>query len=112
MKLGKGSFLAIVETGFFVLGAVFFAMVLIIPTNPLWALIAGIFCGLAGAITWSSSLFVRMGQKVKTRVRRKTVNATDVAKQILEDDDELEDGYELHRTTSYDQDDIGLPDAE
>ena len=112
MKLGKGSLSAIIETVCFTLGAIFFAMVLIIPTNPLWALIAGIFCGLAGAMIWSGSLFVRMGQKVNTRIRRKTVNATDVAKQILDDDDEMEEGYELHRATDYDHDEDVLPDAE
>lgn len=109
MKLGKGTLLAILESVLFVIGAVFFAIVLIIPANPIWALIAGILCGLAGAILWSSSLFVRMGQTIHHRIKSKTVNAESVAKQILNDDDTDDETYELHRTESYDSIDDIIP---
>ena len=109
MKLGKGSLLAIVESALFIIGAIFFALVLIIPSNPTWALIAGILCGLAGAVMWSSSLFVRMGHRVHTRVKHKRVNAEDVAKKILDDDDD-DETYELHRADDYEKIEDIIPD--
>lgn len=109
MKLGKGTLLAILESVLFVIGAVFFAIVLIIPSNPIWALVAGIICGLAGAIMWSCSLFVRMGKNIHHRIKSKTVNAESVAQQIL-DDDADDETYELHRAESYDSIDDIVPD--
>ena len=110
MKLGKTSLLAILESVLFLIGAAFFAMVLIIPSNPIWALIAGISCGLTGAIIWSCSLFVRMGHKVRATVHKQSVNAEDVAKKILSDDNLDTDTYELHRADDYDHLDDIIPD--
>ena len=111
MKLGKEVFLAMIETALFVAGAIFFLIVLIIPANPLWALIAGIACGLTGAIVWSCSFFVRiskrigtrvgeLGNKIHNKIEKNKVNPENVARKILEDDDI--DHYELHRADSYD----------
>ena len=104
MKLGKGTLSAIIETALFTFGAIFFLIVLIIPSNPLWALVAGISCGLTGAIVWSCSFFVHIGRKVGHKlhdsIKSTKVNPEDVAKQILEDDDFKQ--YELHRANAYD----------
>ena len=102
MKLGKGTFLAIIETALFTFGAIFFLLVLIIPSNPIWALAAGIVCGLAGAIIWSCPFFVHLGQKLRRRIETTKINPEDIAKQILDDDDLEKNGYELHRIESYD----------
>ena len=102
MKLGKGALSAIIETALFAIGAIFFLLVIIIPSNPIWALVAGIICGLAGAILWSCSLFARMGHGLHKRIKATKVNPADVAKQILEDDELETNGYELHRADSYD----------
>jgi len=106
MKLGKGSLLAITETAFFVLGAIFFVLVIAIPSNPIWALVAGIICGLAGAIIWSCSLIIRaankVGHKIHNQIERTVVNQVDaekVAQSILSDDEDTT--YELHRADSY-----------
>lgn len=106
MKLEKGSLFAIAETACFVIGAIFFVMVIAIPANPIWALIAGIFFGLAGAIIWSCSLIVhaasKVGHKIHDQIERTVVNQVDaekVAKSILDDEDNT---YELHRADSYD----------
>ena len=120
MKLGKLDFkslLAIIESILFTLGALCFLLVIIIPTNPIWALVAGIVCGLAGAIVWSYPLFVRLAKiaakktkqikdAVKTNIENNKVNAEDVAKKILEDDDLQKHGYELHRANEYEYDSI------
>ena len=110
MKLGKGTILAIIETALFVIGACFFLLVLIIPANPVWALIAGLLFGLAGAIVWSCPLFVRMGQKIHDRIKtaNSQTSAEDVAKKILADDDESTN-YELHRADAYENYDHAQP---
>ena len=111
MKLGKGTLSAIIETALFTFGAIFFLIVLIIPSNPLWALVAGISCGLTGAIVWSCSFFVRiskrigtrvgeLGNKIHNKIEKNKVNPENVARKILEDDDI--DHYELHRADAYD----------
>ncbi len=111
MKLGIGTILAILESLLFVTGAVFCALVMVIPTNPIWALTAGIVCGLTGAIIWSCSLFVRTVKKVHTKVQNKKVTPEEIAKKILTDEDLAEETYELHRNENYtdDIDDI-IPD--
>ncbi|MCQ2381976.1 MAG: hypothetical protein MJ054_01585 [Clostridia bacterium] len=101
MKLGKSSLLAIIEIALFTLGAVFFMLVLIIPSNPLWALVAGIFCGLAGAIIWSYSLISHLGHGIHKRLTKNRITSEDVARKILEDDNLEKNGYELHRSSSY-----------
>ena len=112
MKLGKESLLAITEIALFSLGAIFFLLVVIIPSNPLWALILGILCGLAGAITWSCPLFVHMFQKIQKRITSSHLDSEAVAKKILEDDNLQENGYELHRAESYNNyGEEVLPDA-
>ena len=104
MELGKKTILAIIETALFVIGAIFFLIVLIVPANPIWALVAGILCGLTGAIVWSCSFFVHIGRKVGHKlhdsIKSTKVNPEDVAKQILEDDDFKQ--YKLHRANAYD----------
>ncbi len=107
MKLGKGTLSAIIETALFTFGAIFFLIVLIIPSNPLWALVAGISCGLTGAIVWSCSFFVRIGQrvgklghKIHDKVENSKINPENIAKKIIEDDDFKQ--YELHRADAYD----------
>ena len=95
MKLEKEALLAIIESALFLLGAIFFLLVFMIPSNPIWALVAGIIFGLAGALTWSYPYFVRLFRKMKGT----TLSAEEVAKKINEDTDA--DSYELHRTESY-----------
>ena len=102
MKLGKRSLLAIFESVLFTVGADFLLLVIIIPSNPIWALVAGIICGLAGAILWSCSFFVHIGYSVHSRIKSTKINPEDVAKKILEDDDINENSYELHRADAYD----------
>ena len=108
MKLGnldQKSILAMIETALFALGAVFFMLVLIIPTNPLWALIIGLLFGLAGTAVWLCPLLVqklqRLRQTVKNNIESTKVNSADVAKEILADDNFDKYGYELHRADSY-----------
>ncbi len=110
MKLGKGTILAIFESLLFVIGAVFCALVLIIPSNPIWALGAGIACGLASAIMWSCSLFVRLGKRAHEHHQDKKITADNVAKKILADDIS-EDTYELHRADDYASVEDIIPDV-
>ena len=104
IKLGKESLLSIIESSLFVLGAIFFLLVIVIPSNPVWALVAGILFGLAGAIVWSSPLFVQLAKKLHNRIKdsTKVASAEDVAKDILDADNTQNDTYELHRADSYD----------
>ncbi len=92
-----------IETICFTLGAIFFVLVIAIPSNPIWALVAGIFCGLTGTIIWSCSLFIRLTQKTYRRIKKsvEVPTAEDVAKTILDTEDTRADTYELHRADSY-----------
>ncbi|MBO4726741.1 MAG: hypothetical protein J5598_04045 [Clostridia bacterium] len=105
MKLEKGEILAIIETLCFIAGAVFFILVITIPSNPIWALIVGISCGLTGAIIWLCSLIIRtagkVGHKIHNQIERTVVDKVDaekIAKSIFKDED---DTYELHRVDTY-----------
>jgi hypothetical protein len=109
MKIGKEAVLAIIESALFVLGAVFFLLVLIIPSNPVWALIAGIVFGVTCAIVWLcpyvSHLIQNLILKIHHRIERikgPTINAEDVAEQILKSDKTQRKSYELHRADAYD----------
>ncbi len=97
MKLGKEALLAIVESALFIAGAVFFMLVLIIPSNPVWALIAGILFGLAGAIVWSYPYFVQLFRRLKAND-----NVEDISQKIQGAEDPENNSYELHRSDSYD----------
>ena len=109
MKLGKESLIAIIESALFVLGAFFFLLVIIIPTNPIWALITGISLGLAGAIVWLYPYIVRLVKNIHTnlhqrieRLKGPQINAEDVADKILKSERTKRKNYELHRADSYD----------
>lgn len=108
-KLGKEAILAIIESTLFALGAIFFLLVLIIPSNPVWALVAGILLGLAGAIVWLCPYVYRMMRNLTHKIHNRienikgpTINAEDVAEQILKSDKTQRKSYELHRADAYD----------
>lgn len=103
MKLGKEVFLAIVESALFAIGACFFAAVLIIPSNPVWALTAGIIFGLAGALLWSYPRLAKLFHRVKARA---TQDSPTIPNQPVDET------YQLHRTDSYEnftQDNLNQP---
>lgn len=97
MKLGKEALLAITESALFILGAFFFLLVFLIPSNPIWALIVGILFGLAGAILWSCPHFVHLFGKASQRMKVNHSDVEAISKKIQGDDDT----YELHRANSY-----------
>lgn len=102
MKLGKGTLLAIVESTLFLIGAIFFLLVLIIPSTPIWALIVGICFGLAGAIVWLSPLLVQMFHRISNHMKVNTASVEEISQKIQGSDRPENDTYELHRADSYD----------
>ena len=97
IKLGKEALLAIVESALFITGAAFFMLVLIIPSNPVWALIVGILFGLAGAIVWLYPYFVQMINRSKANT-----DVASISQKIQGADNPENNSYELHRSDSYD----------
>lgn len=85
-KLGKASLLAIIECALFISGAVFFLVVLLDASNPLWALVIGLILAGAGVIVWVSPVIMRMAHGVPPQ---KSVIVDPVA--------DATDTYELHR---------------
>lgn len=108
MKLGKEALLAIVESALFVIGAFFFMLVLIIPSNPVWALIMGILFGLAGAIVWLYPYLIRMINRLKPNT-----DVASISQKIQGADNPENNSYELHRSDAYDNyDEITTQGAE
>ncbi len=108
MKLGKEALLAIVESALFVIGAFFFMLVLIIPSNPVWALIMGILFGLAGAIVWLYPYLVRLIIRLKPNT-----DVASISQKIQGADNPENNSYELHRSDSYaNYDEMTAPVAE
>ena len=105
MKLGKESLLAIIESALFVLGAFFFLLVAMIPSNPIWALVVGILFGLAGAVLWSYPLFVRLAHRAHRKAKNlvgKGEDINELSKKLQGADNPENNTYELHRSDSYD----------
>lgn len=100
IKLGKATILALIECACFVLGAVFFLLMLMSPVSPLWMLIVGILFGLAGAILWLFPYIARLFIKLYNKFKSKRAKTKDVAKEI-QNINEDDDTYELHRADSY-----------
>ena len=100
VKLGKATILALIECACFVLGAVFFLIMLISPDSPLWMLIVGILFGLTGAIIWLFPHLARFYLKIYNRFKGSKAKAKDVAQQIQNINEE-DNTYELHRANSY-----------
>ncbi|MCM1404254.1 MAG: hypothetical protein NC133_01990 [Prevotella sp.] len=101
MKLGKEALLAIVESALFIIGAFFFMLVLIIPSNPVWALVFGILFGLAGAIVWLCPFVIRLVRKIKLRQPTTETDIASIAQKIQGADNPENNSYELHRSASY-----------
>ena len=95
MKLGKEALLAITEIALFLTGAVFFLLILILPTTPMWALIVGILFGLAGALLWAGSLLAKFRHRDQNAVH-------DISQKIQGAGSPENNTYELHRADSYD----------
>jgi len=102
MKLGKGTLLAIIESALFTLGAIFFLLALMIPATPIWMLIVGFLCGLAGAILWLYPTVARAISKLISNRKSNIANIADIAQKIQGADADENNTYELHRSDSYD----------
>ncbi len=102
MKLGKGSLLAIIESALFTAGAVFFLLTILSPSTPMWMLIVGFSCGLAGAILWLCPAIVRLLSKLLGGRKSQTARIEDISQKIQGADKTDNDTYELHRKNSYD----------
>lgn len=103
MKLGKGTVLAIIECALFFIGAIFFLLMLISPASPIWMLIIGISCGLAGIALWVCPPLVRLITKVSgTNKQTRHEQIIDISQKIQGADNPENDTYELHRADSYD----------
>lgn len=92
MKLGKNEIMAIVESALFLLGAIFMAIVFIVPSNPLWAFIIGLLLALIGVGLWVAPLIINLVKKQLAEKRESTLTATTVAEATTTDQN-----YELHR---------------
>ena len=105
IKLGKESLLAVIECALFALGALFFLLTAMIPSNPIWALVVGILFGLAGAVLWSYPLFVRLAHKAHHKAQNlagKGEDINELSKKLQGADNPENNTYELHRSDSYD----------
>ncbi len=102
MKLGKGNLFAIIESALFTIGAIFFALALIIPSNPILMLIVGFLCGLAGIILWLYPTIARFFSESLRNRSSNTAKIADIAQKIQGADNEKNNTYELHRSDSYD----------
>ena len=92
MKLGKNEIMAIVESALFLIGAIFMAIVFIVPSNPLWAFILGLVLALIAVGLWVIPLVVKPIKKAITEKRESTLTATSVDEATATDET-----YELHR---------------
>lgn len=96
MKLGKAQILALIETALFAIGAVFFLLMLISPTSPIWMLIVGSIFGLTGAILWLCPNLVRLLATFKSAKSR----IADLSKIIQDADNPENNTYKLRNPQS------------
>lgn len=102
MKIGKEEIFAIVECGLFLIGAGFFAAVLIDSSNPIWALWVGIVFAVAGVLLWLHPVWENMVKNLLTKIAQAKAAAAAKATATNTQPDEPHEDYELHRQTSYD----------
>ena len=98
MKLGKNEIMAIVESALFLVGAIFMAIVFIVPSNPLWAFILGLILALIAIGLWVTPPIANLIKKTITEKRETTLTATSVAEATATDET-----YELHRPLNNEQ---------
>lgn len=98
MKLGKNEIMAIVESALFLVGAIFMAIVFIVPSNPLWAFILGLILALIAIGLWITPPIANLIKKAIAEKRESTLTATSVAEATATDET-----YELHRPVHKEQ---------
>ena len=92
MKLGKNEVMAIVESALFLVGAIFMAIVFIVPSNPLWAFILGLILALIAIGLWVTPPLTNLIKKAVAEKRESTLTATSVDEATA-----TNETYELHR---------------
>lgn len=102
MKLGKNEIMAIVESALFLFGAIFMAIVFIVPSNPLWAFIIGLILALSGVGLWVGWWAIPLLRaKVKKAVDEK--RAATLTATTVEEATAVDKTYELHRPVHHNQ---------